>query len=169
MNNAVISVEDIVVGEGDTTATFIVTLNHPWTKIVSVTYFTEEQTASDSSSDGDYIYQNETLNFAVGETTKTVVIPLVEDNVEEGEEIFGLSLYNPSNGIIGDEIALATIVENELSSPELSAKYFDVIQEPRAAGQSVDVQFEVENTEAGSTGEFELTLPALKRRGFLVR
>jgi len=47
-------------------------------------------------------------------------------------------------------------VEWDGESKDLVAKFFDLIQEPLVAGESFDVQFEVENTEAGNAGEFSV-------------
>ncbi|MBI5759256.1 MAG: right-handed parallel beta-helix repeat-containing protein [Planctomycetales bacterium] len=46
----------------------------------------------------DYIATHGTLNFADGETTKTITIPLVNDDWYEGGEAFVLKLSEPTNG-----------------------------------------------------------------------
>ena len=62
------------------------------------------QSVTVSTSDGtavagaDYTAVTTTLNFAVGETSKTVTIPILGDTQVEGNEFVNLTLSNPTNG-----------------------------------------------------------------------
>ncbi|HEX8456854.1 MAG TPA: carboxypeptidase regulatory-like domain-containing protein [Pyrinomonadaceae bacterium] len=55
-----------------------------------------------------------TLNFAAGETTKTINVPLIDDGHAEGAETFQLRLSNPSGAVLGaTDAATITIQDND--------------------------------------------------------
>ncbi len=81
-------------------------------------------TASGTATAGiDYIgvWENRTsgprglVDFAAGETTKTFTIPILEDNLYEGNETVILSLANPTGGQVRAPVATAvlTIIDND--------------------------------------------------------
>ena len=115
VSTPVISVDDIVVGEADGFAEFVVRLNAPSAATVSVNYFTENGTASSGS---DYIgISTNTLTFAPGEMVKTVRVPIVDDTAVEPTESFFFVLSSPTGGaVIGNTYALATIIDNDAAS-----------------------------------------------------
>lgn len=89
--------------------------------VVSIKIQTTDITASAGS---DYVGQNNvSVTFGDGETNKTVLIPLLDDSIVEGDEVFNLTLSNPTGGasILGTNTAPVTILENDeafsLSSP----------------------------------------------------
>ena len=110
-----VSVADIVVGEQDGFAEFVVRLSAPPAASVSVNYFTENGTAVANS---DYIaIGTSTLTFAPGEMVKTVRVPIVDDTLVEAKESFFFFLSSPTGGaVIGDTYALATIIDNDAVS-----------------------------------------------------
>jgi hypothetical protein len=57
----------------------------------------------------DYTATTGTLTFGVGETTKTVTIPLVADEVIEPNETFSVTLSGPTGGAILGATATATV------------------------------------------------------------
>jgi hypothetical protein len=65
-----------------------------------------EVTVDLSSSNGsaeagvDYTSVNQTLVFAEGENSKLVTVSVIDDQVEEGDESFSLSLTNVTNGAV---------------------------------------------------------------------
>jgi uncharacterized delta-60 repeat protein len=65
-----------------------------------------------ASSRCDYATTIGTLQFAAGELSKTIVIPIVDDNIPDGNESFTIALSNPSGAILGTSAASATIVDN---------------------------------------------------------
>ncbi|HEX7315053.1 MAG TPA: Calx-beta domain-containing protein [Pyrinomonadaceae bacterium] len=97
---------------------FTVTLlGNPVATTVSIDYATSDGTASERS---DYIIQSGTLTFAPGETSRTVRIPVVDDNLVEGDETFNLSLSNPqpSGAGFGNPIsAQLKIVDDDTTPP----------------------------------------------------
>ena len=114
MAQILVSVDDIVVGEEDGFAEFVVRLNAPSTAAVSVNYFTASGTAAASY---DYVGINGTLTFAPGEMVKTVRVPIINDTVAETTESFLFYLSSPGGGaVIGNTSALATIIDNDAAS-----------------------------------------------------
>jgi hypothetical protein len=54
------------------------------------------------------------VNFASGETSKTIYIPIVDDAYAEGDETFTISLANPTNASLGTPAtATITILDND--------------------------------------------------------
>ena len=103
------AINDQRVNEGAGTATFTITLSAPSDKTVTVDYSTSPGTATPGQ---DYTPVNGTLTFAPGETTKTVVVPIIEDLVYEGNENFSINLSNPVNATVSDPIGVGTIVDD---------------------------------------------------------
>lgn len=59
-----------------------------------------------------------TLRFAAGETSKSFLIPLVDDAHVEGNESFTLALSNPTGASLGTQsTATATILDNDSGTP----------------------------------------------------
>ncbi len=88
---------------------------------VSVDYATETpNTANPAMADADYIPTQGTLTFNAGETTKTLTIPILNDDLVEGTETVQIALANPSNGAILGENATAIleILDHEPGSLE---------------------------------------------------
>jgi hypothetical protein len=98
-----------------------------------------------ASSRCDYATSVGKVSFAVGETTKTIQIPLVDDAYVEGKENFLITLSNPSGAGLGSvSTATASITDNDsaLGSNPIDRTTFFVRQhyidflgrEPDAAG-----------------------------------
>ena len=67
-----------------------------------------------ASSRCDYATTIGTLQFAAGETTKTIFIPIVNDSYAEGNERFTLTLSNPTGATLGSTSnATITIVDDD--------------------------------------------------------
>ncbi len=65
----------------------------------------------------DYATSLDTLNFAAGETSKTFVIPIIDDSYAEGNETFEVALSNPTGATLGAQAtAMVTIVDNDAVS-----------------------------------------------------
>jgi hypothetical protein len=95
---------EYVVGEGDGTVTITVTLSQSSTETVAVDYATSDGTAVGYASEddpGDYGSANGTLQFAPGETAKTIAILILQDCKPEANETFTLTLNNPVGASLG--------------------------------------------------------------------
>lgn len=115
-----ISIEDVAVTEGnsDTTeAIFTVTLDKAASGTVTVEYATADDTAT---ADSDYTASNGTLEFALGETTKTISVEISGDTEVEEDETFFVNLSNATNATITDNRGLGTIANDDDS--ETNAK-----------------------------------------------
>jgi chitinase len=133
-----LSIADASVIEGNTgTAqlSFTVTLSQPATTPVTVHYATEDGTAK---AGPDYTVQTGSLSFAAGETSKTIVVPVVGDTAVEVNETLTVALSTPSGATIVQASAIGTVVND------------DVQAAPPAGGASLDYSI-VSNWGAGFT------------------
>ena len=112
---AALSVADARAEEGtDATLDFAVTLDRESTGTVTVEYATSDGTAVAGS---DYTATSGTLTFQPGETEKTVSVPVLEDDHDEGSETLTLRLSNAQGARIADGEATGTIT-NDGAIPE---------------------------------------------------
>ena len=117
---------DISIAEGDTTdatAEISVTLSAPSDSTVRVQYRTAplvgvagvaENDLVEASSPLDYRTISGELEFAPGQTSKTVVVTVRGDLLDEYNEKFSVSLYNSTNASIADNRTVVTITDNDL-------------------------------------------------------
>jgi hypothetical protein len=95
----------------------------------------------------DYLATSGTLRFGANETSKTILIPIVDDSYAEGSETFTFTLSNPAGAVAGSPVsATITIGDNEsVNGPNVidQASYFvrqhyiDFLnREPDAPGQA---------------------------------
>ncbi|MBE9097790.1 Calx-beta domain-containing protein, partial [Tychonema sp. LEGE 07203] len=73
---------------------------------------------------GDYNNAPIPVNFAAGETTKTIVVPIVDDALVEGDETVNLSLTNPTGATIGTQsTATLNIIDNDDPVPTSTLQF----------------------------------------------
>lgn len=90
---------------------FTVWLSVPATETITVDFATYDGWAT---ADWDYVPVNGTLTFAPGETSQTILVPLIGDFDYEGDEYFYVNLSNNSgNTLIQYAWGLGTIVDND--------------------------------------------------------
>ena len=112
---AALSVADARAEEGtDANLDFAVTLDRASTGEVTVDYATADGAATAGS---DYTATSGTLTFAAGETEKTVPVPVLADDHDEGSETLTLRLSNAQGATIADGEATGTIT-NDGAIPE---------------------------------------------------
>ncbi len=93
---------------------FVVTLNRAAPVTMTADYWTYAGTATDGA---DYLHRYGTLTFAVGESEKTVRVPIIDDSVEDDGETVHFALHNPTGGAaIADDEAVG-IIRNSESPP----------------------------------------------------
>ena len=89
-----LSVADVEVDENSgATLDFEVTLSRALNETVTVRYATADGNAR---AGADYTSTSGTLTFAVGDTSKTVAVPVLDDGIDEGSETMTLRLQSPS-------------------------------------------------------------------------
>ncbi len=110
-----LSIDDVSIGEGNSgTAqlTFTVKLSQAATGPVTVQYSTADGTATAGS---DYTARTGTLTFAAGETSKTIVVPILGDTTVEANEAFTVSLSGASGATIADASAIGSIANDDVA------------------------------------------------------
>jgi hypothetical protein len=86
------------------------------TASASIDYSTSDASASNRT---DYITSSGTLQFAVGESTKSFTVPIVDDLYVEGSETINVTLSNASSGsFLGSpSISTINILDNDTNAP----------------------------------------------------
>lgn len=105
-----LSIGDVALteGNGGVTATLTVTRSRGGS-IASVNY----ATASGSAGPGDFTAKNGTLQFASGDRTATIIVPITGDSIDEPNEAFTVALSNAVGGSIARGQATVTILDDD--------------------------------------------------------
>ncbi len=109
-----LSINDLTVVEGqDGQALLTVTLSSASNQPITVNYAT---TAGTAKARKDYSTSSGTLTFAANTTTATLSIPILNDNLNEPNETFKVTLSNPTNATLQKATATVTITDTLSSS-----------------------------------------------------
>ncbi|HSS19548.1 MAG TPA: SBBP repeat-containing protein [Pyrinomonadaceae bacterium] len=109
---------NVTVPENGGTASITIVRTGLLTETVKVDYVTSDVTASQRS---DYTPTLGTLTFGPQEQAKTIVIPVSDDSLVEGDESFKLTLTNPIGGLIGTiGSATITIEDDDTATPTVN-------------------------------------------------
>ena len=111
------SAANYTVNENAGTAAITVTRTGDTSGTFSVNYATSDGTAGQRS---DYLATSGTLSFAVGETSKTFTISIIDDAYVEGSETINLTLSNPNPSTLllpSPATATLTILDNDTATP----------------------------------------------------
>ncbi len=150
-------------GDGTNTVTFTVTLSNASDLPVTVTYKTVDGTAR--AIDKDYAALTDTiLTFAPGETSKTITVAILDDEVYEGPEDFSVVLSSPTNAVIVKDSGIATIKDDGTGTivdptptdpppaPDDDRQRVLAISNPKAAeGSPLDFTVELSNATTPTT------------------
>ena len=112
-----ITINDVELVEGDNGASayvFTVSLSNAGSKRVSVDFATE---AGSARAGEDYAQTSGTMNFARGETSKTVTVLVNGDTTVEESETFSVKLRHARNAVLADSRGIGTIVNDDLVTP----------------------------------------------------
>jgi hypothetical protein len=120
----------------------------------SVDFATSDGTARAGS---DYTPASGTLLFRIGERTKTINVPILNDDAREGSETINLDLSNPVGGRLGSIThAVLTILDDESPNPLdetaffVRQHYLDFLgREPDAPG----LQFWINNIDSCASAQ----------------
>ena len=149
-----VSVDDVTVSESlmgeDVVATFTVTLSHPSTETVEVSFNTDADSALDGA---DYTGVSGTVTFLPGETTQTIEVPILDDAYYEADETFNVVLSSPVNATI-DHNGIGTITDEE-QYPDLVevsiVDNYEVINEGDTATFPIELRDEAGNLIVAAT------------------
>jgi hypothetical protein len=91
-----------------------VSLSRAHSETVTVNYATANGTAI---ADEDYTEASGTLTFAPGDTSEHIIVPIINDTVDELDETVQLSLNSPTNAILGTLGDQATLTITDDDAP----------------------------------------------------
>ncbi|WP_218933777.1 Calx-beta domain-containing protein [Rubripirellula lacrimiformis] len=106
----------VTVSEADGTATFTVNRTGGTSGAVTVDFATANGTATAGS---DYTANSGTLNFADGESSKTVTVSITDDSDVEGDENFTVTISNATGGATLGTVLTSTVTisDNDVAVP----------------------------------------------------
>ena len=109
-----LDITDSRAGEGDGIMVFTVTMNRPAATTATVSYKTQDGTAT-TSPGSDYTKTEGELTFSPGTTLQeTISVPILQDEEDEGtSERFSVKLLDPVNAVLGDDTAYGVIVDDD--------------------------------------------------------
>ncbi|MCZ8118971.1 MAG: M10 family metallopeptidase C-terminal domain-containing protein [Microcystis sp. LE18-22.4A] len=103
-----LSINDITVVEGqNSNAILTVTVNNPSTQPISVNYTTAPINAT---ANVDYTSKTGTITIAPNTATATISIPILNDNLNEPDEAFTVTLSNAVNATINPDEAIGQVI-----------------------------------------------------------
>ena len=157
------SIGDGVASEGDGSVALAVSVGGGRGSLdLSVDYATSDLTAT---AGDDFTASSETLTFAAGVSTATILIPLVDDSIDERDETFSVELTNPVNATLGVATATATIQDNDdppgisvadATGTEGSTAEFAVSLDA-ASAQTIKVDYDTSSGTARESADFTAT------------
>jgi len=121
-----VSIDDVSIVEGDEglqQIEFTVSLAQASGKTISVDYSSVDGTAIAGE---DYQATSGTLTFEPGETSKTITVDVVGDTLDEPDEAFSIQLANLVNASATDDIGTGTIIDDDVTVPEIAIAIDDV-------------------------------------------
>lgn len=105
------------------TVQIVLTLDEPLPLAATVDYTTQAGTAT---ADADFVTKTGTVTFAAGQTSQTLTLEVMTDEVTEAEETFTLHLSNPINLLLTAEDLTITIKDGK----GILQVYLPVIKRP---------------------------------------
>jgi hypothetical protein len=112
-----ITISDVALAEGESGSAayvFTVSLSEPSSKRVSVNFATADGSAV---AGWDYAQTSGTLNFARGQTSKTITVLVNGDATYEPDEAFFINLSGARRAFIADGHGIGTIVNDDVLPP----------------------------------------------------
>ncbi len=110
-----LSIDDVSVDEAAGSAVFTVSLSEASTGVETVNYASADVSAL---AGADYTTVSGSLSFALGETSQTITVPILEDADIEVDETFTVTLSNEGGATLADDTGIGTIIDND--TPSLS-------------------------------------------------
>ena len=111
-----VNIADGTVGERDGTVTLTVSLRTSQATDVTVAYATTDGTATAGE---DYVaVSNGSLMIAGGATSGEITISITEEDVDDDDETFTVTLSDPVNATVGNGTIPVTITDNDEPAPD---------------------------------------------------
>ena len=160
-----LSIGDVSVEEGET-AQFTVTLSKAANVAVTVEFQTNDGTAA---AGDDYTQTSGTLTFNAGDRTKTISVQTTEDDTQESDEDFTVTLSNPTRATLDDATGQGTIMDDDdgggtlpqLSIGDASVEEGETAQFTvtlsKAANETVTVEFQTNDGTAAAGDDYTQT------------
>ena len=158
----VLTADEVTVPEGMANAVVTVTLSAGTSQTVTVNFATSNDTAIGGV---DFTAVSGTLTFPPGTTTQTINIPIINDNLDENDEDFGVVLSNPANASIQDSgfviitdddptpsVSISDVSVTEGNSGTVSAVFN--LSLSAASGRAVNVGFQTANGTATAGSDY---------------
>ena len=108
-----ISIDDAQVQEGDAgehEAELTVTLSNPSAQAITTRFAASDVSAKVGE---DYVATSGTVTFPAGEETAIVRVPILGDATTEPDETLAVTLTAPEHGVLGDDVATLTILDDD--------------------------------------------------------
>ncbi|MFN9175116.1 MAG: Calx-beta domain-containing protein, partial [Synechocystis sp.] len=95
------------------TVLYTISLDTASAQGITVEYATQTGSATEGS---DYTHSAGILTFNPGETVQTIAIAILNDDSNEADKTFALTLSNPTNANLGNTTAIATTITDTLTT-----------------------------------------------------
>ncbi len=129
-----LSINDITVVEGkDNNAILTVTVDNPNPQPISFNYTTGP---IDATVDVDYTSKTGTITIAANTATATISIPILNDNLNEADEVFTVTLSNPVNATINPEGGIGEVIITDTWQSSLTRTLPNNVENLRLIGSN---------------------------------
>jgi LEA14-like dessication related protein len=129
-----LSINNITVVEGkDNNAILTVTVDNPNPQPITVNYTTAPINAT---ANVDYTSQTGTLTIAPNTSTATISIPILNDNLNEADEVFTVTLSNPVNATINPEGGIGEVIITDTWQSSLTRTLPNNVENLRLIGSN---------------------------------
>ena len=167
-----VSVSDLQAREGQP-AQLLVRLSEPPTQVVTVDWHTSDGTAR-AGTDYTGVTTTRTVTFQPGETHQIIAVPIVADQRDEPDETFTVTLSNPVNAGLGNDIGTVTVLDAD-PLPRVYINYTEVTEGEAAqvtigldqvSGRDVQVTWATHDASIRTWGDYRtqpgevVTIPA---------
>ena len=132
--NSRASVADVEAREADGEMDFTITLSEPVSADVSVLYRTRDNSAV---AGNDYTETRGWAEFLTGDTTKTITVPIIDDDVDEQRENFDFQLRDFIN-VSGGSGGTGTIIDEDVTA--LTAEFRNMPSSHEGDGEDFSFQ-----------------------------
>ncbi|MDB9426967.1 Calx-beta domain-containing protein [Microcystis aeruginosa CS-564/01] len=129
-----LSINDITVVEGkDNNAILTVTVDNPNPQPITFNYTTAP---IDATANVDYTSKTGTITIAPNTSTATISIPILNDNLNEPDEAFTVTLSNPVNATINPEGGIGEVIITDTWQSSLTRTLPNNVENLRLIGSN---------------------------------